>query len=45
MSSESGNNNFSARLVTVRMHEDENLDNDLEEIDPPDDATEERPTP
>jgi hypothetical protein len=27
------------------LHEDENLDNDLEEIDPPDDATEERPTP
>ena len=45
LSLESGNNNFGARLVTVRMHEDENLDNDLEEIDPPDDATEERPTP
>ncbi len=45
LSSESGNNNFGVRLVTVQMHDDENLDTDLEEIDPPDDATEERQTP
>jgi len=45
LSSESGNNNFGVRLVTVRMHENENLDTYLEEIDPPDDATEQRQTP
>ena len=45
MSSESGNNNFGVRLVTVRMHEDENLDTDLEEIDPPNGESEQRQTP
>jgi len=45
LSSESGNNNFDVRLVTVRMREDEDLGTDLEEIDPPDDTTETRQTP
>jgi len=43
--SESGDNNFDARLVSVRLRDDEELDTDLEEIDPPDGATEERQSP
>jgi negative regulator of sigma E activity len=45
LSSESGNNNFRARRVIVQMREDGILETDLEEIDPPDDATGERQTP
>jgi len=45
LSLESGNNNFDARLVSVRLREDENLEIELEEIDPPDDAAEDRQSP
>lgn len=37
-SSQSGNNNFNARLVTVQMREDGTLQTVLEEIEPPDDT-------